>query len=325
MLVKVFALAGFVVGVGTAMALAESGGPAELPPADYQGQSYVDSQGCIFLKAGYDGEASWVPRVGQDRKTICGQTPTQTVVKVASASGENVVTPVRKARVAKPAAIAGVPPLPVTIGCPVSVPVARRYATTDGGSVVLCTATNGSLTGARSPIYPKGSGVGAALKSARQNGITIPLGNQVAAAPQATAVMVLPKGYEMAWKDGRLNPHRGKGTAAGQAAQDKIWSREVPAVAIAANAKRAPSVQTSVSTSNGQAATAIYIQVGAFGKPSNADGAAKRLAALGLPVTRGKTSSSLQVVYAGPFASASDAASALNAARRNGFSDAFIR
>lgn len=326
MLVKVIALAGFVVGAGVAMALADTTSPAELPPADYQGQSYVDSQGCIFLKAGYDGETSWVPRVGQDRKAICGQTPTQSVVKVASAAGEVAAAPVRKAPVGKRTARAVAPHVPVTIGCPVSVPVARRYATTDGGSVVLCTATNGSLTGARSPIYPPGSGVGAALSSGQHAGVTIPLGKQrIAAAPQATASIVVPKGYDVAWKDGRLNPLRGKGTVAGQTAQDRIWTRDVPAVAVVAQAKPKSVVRTTISASNGQAGSAIYVQVGAFGQPSNADAAAARLAALGLPVSRTNTSNALQVVYAGPFASGADAAAALRAARSNGFSDAFIR
>lgn len=325
MLLKVIALAGFVVGGGVAMALAETEGPAELPPADYQGQSYVDSQGCIFLRAGYDGAASWVPRVGQDRKAVCGQTPTQAVVKVASAAAETQAAPVYKTPRTKRASTAMVARAPVTIGCPVSVPVARRYATTDGGSVVLCTATNGSLTGARSPIYPTGSGVGAAISSTRYAGVTIPLGKHASIATRAKAGLAVPKGYEVAWKDGRLNPLRGKGSAAGQAAQDKVWTRDVPAVAVVAAAKPKPVARTTISASNGSAASAIYVQVGAFGDPSNATGAAARLTALGLPVSKGKAGGALQVIYAGPFASGADASAALQMARSNGFADAFIR
>ena len=37
-----------------------------------------------------------------------------------------------------------------------------------------------------------------------------------------------PPGYELAWKDDRLNPNRGKGTAEGWAAQDQVWTRKVP-------------------------------------------------------------------------------------------------
>lgn len=326
---KIIALAGLVVVAGAVFANAQTDGPADLPPEDYQGQSYVDSQGCSFLKANYGGKTEWVPRVGEDRKAMCGQTPTQAVSAVVDAAGEDPA-PVRAK---KPAARRAVARAPVTIGCPVSVPVARRYATTDGGSVVLCTAGNGSLTGARSPVYPAGSGVGAALSPMRGAGVTIPLHQAQSPAARSARGFKPPKGYEMAWKDGRLNPLRGKGTAAGQAAQDKIWTRAVPAravpaVAVAAKAKAKTAVQTTLAASNGPGATALFIQVGAFGDPANAQGAAARLSALGLPVAKSKSNKSgaaLQVVYAGPFASGSEAQAALGAVRGNGFADAFIR
>ena len=90
MLVKLIALACFASLSGGMVAFAQTDGPAELPSVDYQGQSYVDSKGCIFLKAGYGGEASWVPRVSQDRKPICGQTPTNAVAKVSDAAATAV-------------------------------------------------------------------------------------------------------------------------------------------------------------------------------------------------------------------------------------------
>jgi cell division septation protein DedD len=322
MLARVIAFACFAVVSFAAMAVAQADGPAEQPPAEYEGQSYVDSNGCIFLKAGYGGDATWVPRVGQDRKPICGQTPTKAVSNVTEAAGSDVA-PAPTAKVRKRVVGAGKPRAAVKIGCPISVPVARRYATTDGGSVVICTATNGSLTGARSPIYPAGSGVGAALSSTRYPGVTIPL-VQPRGAALASAGVTPPKGYERAWKDDRLNPLRGKGTAEGQAAQDKVWTRDVPARAVVAKASGKPVVKTTVAASNG----GFFVQVGAFGEPSNADGASARLTGLGLPVSKGKFTSGgrvLQVVYAGPFASGAEAQAALRAARGNGFSDAFIR
>lgn len=141
-----------------------------------------------------------------------------------------------------------------------------------------------------------------------------------------------PKGYRPAWTDGRLNPNRAKGTAAGEAAMNRIWTREVPR-------KLRPDAARQVRTSSKSGAPAAasglkpatdqpaFVQVGVFGVPSNARATVARLKALGVPVelramqSRGRA---LQSVVAGPFAAATGAQDALDQIRSAGYGDAFL-
>lgn len=61
---------------GLSQSLREAGPPAEFPPASYDGRQYVDSRGCVYIRAGLDGNVTWVPRVTPDRQHICGAEPT---------------------------------------------------------------------------------------------------------------------------------------------------------------------------------------------------------------------------------------------------------
>jgi len=71
-----------------------------------------------------------------------------------------------------------------------------------------------------------------------------------------------------------------------------------------------------------------YVQVASFGVPENARNTVQRFQGMGLPVRTTQVRSSgrtLEVVLIGPFATAGDLSAALDAARRAGFRDAYIR
>ncbi|MEP5151404.1 SPOR domain-containing protein [Planktotalea sp.] len=59
----------------SAQALSRDSGPAEIPPASFKGSQYVDSKGCVYIRAGVDGNTNWVPRVSRSREVVCGLTP----------------------------------------------------------------------------------------------------------------------------------------------------------------------------------------------------------------------------------------------------------
>jgi hypothetical protein len=270
-----------------------------------------------------------------------------------------VVKPVPQVRVQHPTAglVASLPtpaqsyeraatsgPAAGKIGCYTSAPVAEVVRLRNGGTAVVCTRGDGTLTGWRPPIYPRGAGVGAALSEpvqvARANNSGV---GRVAAAPvYASAALpdvVVPKGYKVAWTDDRLNPLRGVGTAEGQAAQDQLWTQKVPAQLITdvqkAKTRKLKPVALVTVSSKGQAEAApkavrggAWVQIGTFGVPANAAGAAAQLQALGLPVAKSKLNrggKDLQIVMAGPFGSGADAQAALRIARGAGFGDAYIR
>lgn len=150
-----------------------------------------------------------------------------------------------------------------------------------------------------------------------------------------------PKGWQYAWKDDRLNPMRGIGTPAGQAAQNRLFTQEVPLTYIAdlapkeqakalkvIAAQAAPQVapqtaHVTVSTMSAPSA-GLMVQVGCFGDPGNAQRVQGRIASAGLPFATTQQNG-LTVVMAGPFGSAAQAAEGLAALRGAGFADAFVR
>lgn len=405
MLFKVFAVAGWAAVSVISSASAQSlGGPAEAPPASFKGAQYVDSRGCVFLRAGIGGRVTWVPRISRNRQALCGQSPAAAAREVAVAAPtpapappapkssatytaapmETIASlPRTQARaaprvMAKPTPAARVPvvatpqPSPrrssggvqVQKACPASSPYGARVTLTDGRRSLICSSDPGfdvqsaaarvqgarpAVAAAPAPAYhSKTAAAGykcpasapvARRYDVRGGGSTVMCttaagGIETATPPLALGArteMVVPKGYRKAFKDDRFNPNRGLGTARGQAQQDQVWTRDVPAQLVARGAAAQRMTRTATSTSNApRAATAggYYVQVGTFGEAANAARSASRLQGLGLPVAKSRITSkgrNMQIVMAGPFGDAGAANAALSKARRLGFGDAFIR
>jgi len=56
----------------SAQSLAGNTVPAEFPPSSFRGNQYVDSKGCVFIRASISGNTTWVPRVSRNRQIVCG-------------------------------------------------------------------------------------------------------------------------------------------------------------------------------------------------------------------------------------------------------------
>lgn len=432
MLFKVLAVATWAAVAVVSSASAQSlRGPAENPPAGFKGSQYVDSRGCVFLRAGIGGRVNWVPRISRDRKALCGQSRSSAardaaVAETAPAPAPRVVQsstfgttkpmetiasvrPTAPRVMAKPApqpvvrapAVAAIAPQSLQprmaqgverqSGCPRTSPFGARVTLADGRRTLLCSADAGfDVQAAVSRLQVARNAPQPALRPAPQyQTAPAPAYRTTAVAPRRTALgieagisagggyrcppeapvgrrfdirgggstvmcttldggidsatpplalgnrsqVTAPDGYKPAWADDRLNPNRARGTARGQAQQDQVWTRDIPAQLATTQTLRKTAKRSVYATSTSNAPRAAtggryYVQVGTFGEPANAARSAARLQGLGLPVAKSRITSkgrNLQVVMAGPFGDAGAANAALSAARRSGFGDAFIR
>ncbi|MDD7969747.1 SPOR domain-containing protein [Roseinatronobacter alkalisoli] len=143
-----------------AQAQTNSGTPAELPPAGYDGREFTDSRGCVFLRSTFGGAVTWVPRYGPDRQPVCGGTPSiraevrepaiqpvpqpvgSTARPAPAASGKEPLRGATAPRRATPRR--AVPRRPDASGrhpdCPLNAPYGQVVRTSDARLMVLCVA-----------------------------------------------------------------------------------------------------------------------------------------------------------------------------------------
>ncbi|WP_152544621.1 SPOR domain-containing protein [Actibacterium mucosum] len=388
-----------VTGIAEARSLQKDTGPAEQPPATYTGKQYVDSRGCVYIRAGYAGLVEWVPRVTRDRQVVCGQTPTFAKKKPKAAEQPRVAeqpkpaakpkvkkatvaatpTPAAKPKAkAKPAAVAAAPAKPQLPSDAQAMARAERGDACNGAPILSARYLDSKRIGVRcgkvaapvavavaKPVKPVPTARPATTSVAsvptarpvvprttvRNAGTAAPL--RLTVTQPRTAAITIPEGYEPAWSDDRLNPQRGKGTAAGQAAMDLLWTQTVPRKLIDVTTGQdvtrrlshldypytdyseqrvdlglapVPAAKSQLST-KAQPQGNRFIQVALFGQPSNTRAAVAKLQALGLPVTLKKKTSKgrvLEQLMAGPLTDAA-VAQALAQIKRAGFRDAYLR
>lgn len=234
----------------SAQTLSSLGGPAEAPPAGYDSEQYVDSRGCVFIRAGYGGQETWVPRVTRDRQPLCGYQPsldTAAPVAVAEAPAETPAAPVESPAieiVVAPAAAQPSAPARPAAPPPAAVVAAARPAVSDAPATapapqapaaVRMVSCQGLPSGAAQ--YMQGTGVRCGPQAIHPADGQPVLRVAGAASPSRhldLAPVVIPEGYRPAWTDGRLNAARGLpyATEEGNAAMAQVWSETVPRVPV---------------------------------------------------------------------------------------------
>ncbi|SFS66066.1 Sporulation related domain-containing protein [Sulfitobacter marinus] len=238
--------------------------PKEFPPASYKGKQYVDSTGCVFIRAGIDGNVTWVPRVTRKRVGVCGFKPTNAGTALASSAPLNAgavqITLNTPPAQTAPVAVKPRPVPKIRRTAPVvrqTAPKVVRQTAQRPVVAVPAAAQAAPVCSERSPIaqrYMAGArmavrcGPQTARIEANPVGGThmtpkrkMPAGTVMVSpntriVPKHVAVnrintyntVQVPKGYRSVWEDDRLNPKRTEQTLAGRAQMNLMWTNTVP-------------------------------------------------------------------------------------------------
>lgn len=312
-----------------AQPLTKVDGPKEPPPAGFTGNQYVDSAGCVFIRAGVGGQTTWVPRVSRDRKLVCGYEPTfpPGMLEAAAAVGSGQIPPAGTEASTGPAPAESAPAAAPTPGtpqalaaAPASSPAPATAAVPRASASAASAAKPRDLRVVRAGVIDRAAtlclpSVPAAQRYLLSDGRRVTqCAGKVPAEPVAwlnalgvPGLRVVPGAPSAAETERALRADRG--------AYRVVWQRGEIATTPTA-ARQAPAGQGG------------YVQVGVFAEPANAAATVARLKSLDLPVassTGRKGGRAVKAIMAGPFASAAELQAALASVRRAGYRDAYIR
>jgi hypothetical protein len=245
----------FAVMAGGGAVLAQAV-PAEIPSTSFRGDQYVDSRGCAFVRVGVGGNTQWVPRVGRDRRPMCGFAPTSSASTGGAAPapqnrqaitiiGGAAAAPVQTAPAQTAPALRSIAtqPRPLVVQRPVATaPRAVPPATAPGACPNLPADIRGYFTGANVRCGPQAVHPGDA---ARRIGRTSALGGEAGPAIRQLVRFEIdpPAGYRAAWDDGRLNPYRGLAMVGGQRQMEQVWTNSLPRRLVGAPERAVPVLQ----------------------------------------------------------------------------------
>lgn len=199
--------------------------PAEFPPASFRAAQYVDSRGCVYVRAGASGVVNWVPRINRQRQHICNAQPSLAAAAPAPAPAPVAVAaaPAAGAAAMRPARVAQArveiqPPQPMRPRMqPASAPITR----------VIAPAPATAPATAQRVGYAMG---GAAIKSPRavapfvqpaapQRRVVVP----AAPAPMAPAAAVVAQSGGCQWASAISAQYmQGSGVRCGPQAQNPV-------------------------------------------------------------------------------------------------------
>ncbi|WP_347310561.1 SPOR domain-containing protein [Defluviimonas sp. SAOS-178_SWC] len=310
-----------------AQPLSQVNGPKELPPAAFTGNQYVDSAGCVFIRAGVGSQTTWVPRVSRDRKLVCGYEPTFPPGLLDGV--EALKNPAPESTTPAPAPAPDAPTPEAVAAAPALIPAPTPAAVVPAAKAQVAPApTRGAGPSVRLVhVRPVGkaatyclSNIDQAQRYLLSDGRRVTrCGGAGTEAPVAYLNGLGMPGLLVA--EGSPDPAEvRRALRADQGNHRVIWSNGP-----IANSVAAPAMSTKRPVPAGAGG---YVQVGVYADPANAARAIARLKALGLPVASSmsrKGGKPIKAVLAGPFATAADLQSALAVARRNGYRDAFAR